>query len=171
MRAVFSRPSDSSRASFSTSPPPCCAPFHNDGEPFVPSSSLFSLALLFLFKLNEFFYLLLFLETRFLGGSMGSERRGAKIRSWWWWWREKETYSRLLLYHGFFLFFFPLTINQKTSKEPEKLKKKTLTRLEMEKKSWSEKRIFKNRFLENDSNRTGSSWGEGDRERSIPYRW
>lgn len=35
---------------------------------------------------------------------------------------------------SFFLIFFPLTINQKTSQEPEK---KTLTRLEMEKKKTS----------------------------------
>lgn len=71
----------------------------------------------------------------------------------------------------FFYFFFPSYNKPENEQGTRKVEKKTLTRLEMEKKSWSEKRIFKNRFLENDSNRTGSSWGEGDRERSIPYRW
>lgn len=138
-----------------------------------------------LFKLNEIFYLhcfrKLFISIVLSSNNNGHQREmgdggksaegthhigvvSCEIRSsWWWWWWRKEAYSLCSSSFSFscsplFILFF--TINQKTSQEPEK---KTLTRLEMEKKKEHrevKKEYLKTGFCRNDSNRTGSKWCE-----------
>lgn len=74
---------------------------------------LFSSLLLFLFKLNEIFVCCV-LETRFMRGQMWGECARDSIMMV----MMKEKKNRI---HFFFVFFgFFLTINQKTSQEPEK---------------------------------------------------